>query len=294
MVMIIETQRVRVPISLILSCFLLITHAISSGTPHHHSGAASSKFQRRQGSGALSATYSAKGTTYVSLPSFGLIHFAWNCAFTKWPQPSGFGAVAVASNQWNSSQNCGACLEVTGPGGVFKAIISNQCPSCEANGLDLDDDIWNQVSGNKPKGIIQIQWKIVSCGFSKPILFMNKSGVSQYWNSIQVQGSNTPVKSLEISTNGGSSWTLLERQSNSNYFQPKDGKGLGTTGDIRVTCLSGKQFISKNIDLATAESPKPGGAISKALRSMIPRKTTRIEFSHFVPLNPSPFRRFPH
>ncbi|KAA1128432.1 hypothetical protein PGTUg99_002081 [Puccinia graminis f. sp. tritici] len=89
-------------------------------------------------------------------------------------------------------------------------------------------------------------------------MFMNKTGVSKDWNSIQVQGANTPLKSLEVSTDGGSSWTPLEVQSNSNYYQPKNGKGLGTTGDIRVTFLSGKQFVTKNIELATPESPKAG------------------------------------
>lgn len=135
------------------------------------------------------------------------------------------------------------------------------------------------------------------------MLFMNKSGASQYWNSIQIQEANTPVTSLEVSTDGGSSWIPLERKSESNfcewhvildYFfyqeasfygcgdmirpinpeaslskilisyrhvhpvQPQDGKGLGARGDIRVTCLSGKKFVSKNLDLATPEEPQPG------------------------------------
>ncbi|OAV93283.1 hypothetical protein PTTG_00895 [Puccinia triticina 1-1 BBBD Race 1] len=243
--------------SLVLFCFLLFlipeTTAISSGEVHHHPGAATSKLRRR--SAPLSETYSGKGTYHPDDWTSG------NCAFIKWPRPQGLGPVAIASNMWNSSQSCGACLEIEGPsGGRFTGIVSNQCPSCEQNGLDLDVGIWNQVSGNQSPGIISLKWKIVPCGFSKPIIFMNKSGVSQYWTSIQVQGANTPLKSLEVSTNGGSSWTALERQSNSNYFQPKDGKGLGTTGDIRVTCLSGKQFVTKNVDLANPESPKPGSA----------------------------------
>ncbi|KAA1064499.1 hypothetical protein PGT21_005324 [Puccinia graminis f. sp. tritici] len=261
--MVYNAPRIRIPMALLLFCFSLnliqLTSASSSGAAHHQAGTAKSKIKRsscasrkKPNGPALTQTYSGKGTRNPTAGGGG------NCAFTKWPVPKGYGPLAIATNQWNSAKACGACIEVEGPGGKFMGIVNDQCPSCEPNGLDLDSNLWNQVSGNKPPGIIQIKWKIVPCGFSKPVMFMNKTGVSKDWNSIQVQGANTPLKSLEVSTDGGSSWTPLEVQSNSNYYQPKNGKGLGTTGDIRVTCLSGKQFVTKNIELATPESPKAG------------------------------------
>lgn len=179
-----------------------------------------------------------------------------NCLFERWPQPQGLGSIAIASNLWNSARVCGACLSITAPSGkVHQAIVSDQCASCKANGLDLSLELWKQVSDNQNPGVLNITWKMVSCNFSTPIKFINKIGTSSDFTSVQVAGSNRPISSLEIlpagSQSGGSignkSWIKLSRQSNSNYFQPSSSQGFGTRGDLRVTCDNGKQIITRDI-----------------------------------------------
>ncbi|KAA1092584.1 hypothetical protein PGT21_007853 [Puccinia graminis f. sp. tritici] len=99
--------------------------------------------------------------------------------------------------------------------------------------------------------------EIVPCNFSTPIEFINKDGVSKDWNSIQVAGAEVPIRSLEVmpianESSGGTgqrSWIRLTKQSNSNYFQPESGKGLGKSADIKVTCDNGKKIITKNVEL---------------------------------------------
>lgn len=179
-----------------------------------------------------------------------------NCLFERWPQPQGLRSIAIASNLWNSARVCGACLSITAPSGkVHQAIVSDQCASCKANGLDLSLELWKQVSDNQNPGVLNITWKMVSCNFSTPIKFINKIGTSSDFTSVQVAGSNRPISSLEIlpagSQSGGSignkSWIKLSRQSNSNYFQPSSSQGFGTRGDLRVTCDNGKQIITRDI-----------------------------------------------
>ncbi|PLW42295.1 hypothetical protein PCASD_07724 [Puccinia coronata f. sp. avenae] len=143
----------RIPTSFFL--FVALLNWITPtpvGATHSRLKRSSCRPKRTSDGAALTATFSGKGTHNPDDWGSG------NCAFTKWPRPAGFGAVAMASNQWNSSGICGACLEITGSGGTFKGIVGNQCPSCEPNGLDLDTDIWNQVSGHKDFGIIQLTW----------------------------------------------------------------------------------------------------------------------------------------
>ncbi|PLW32662.1 hypothetical protein PCASD_13343 [Puccinia coronata f. sp. avenae] len=209
-----------------------------------------SSHKENKDSQVLGRIYRGKATTWNASWSSG------NCLFQKWPQPRGLGAIAVSSNLWNSAKICGACISVTGPYGTHNGIISDQCPSCDRDSLDLSSDLWKQVSNGQNPGILLITWQVVPCNFSTPIKFINKDGVSKYWNSIQVAGAEVPIRSLEVKpiTNTGSeivnkSWIKLTKQSNSNHFQPESGKGLGTLADLKVTCDNGKQIITKNVRL---------------------------------------------
>ncbi|OAV96694.1 hypothetical protein PTTG_08504 [Puccinia triticina 1-1 BBBD Race 1] len=196
-------------------------------------------------------TYHGEATTWNASWATG------NCLFQDWPQPKGLGPIAIASNLWNSSSICGACIAITGPGGTHKGVVSDQCPSCKADSLDLGPDLWKEVSNGQNPGVLPITWEIVPCNFSKPMEFINKDGVSKYWNSVQVAGADAPIKSLEVmpisnASYGGTarkSWIRLTKQSNSNYFQPESGKALGESADIKVTCDNGKQIITKNVEL---------------------------------------------
>ncbi|KAA1093683.1 hypothetical protein PGTUg99_019843 [Puccinia graminis f. sp. tritici] len=196
-------------------------------------------------------TYHGEATTWNASWATG------NCLFQEWPQPKGLGPIAMASNLWNSSGICGACISITGPVGTHKGVVSDQCPSCKKDSLDLGPDLWKEVSNGQNPGVLPITWEIVPCNFSTPIEFINKDGVSKDWNSIQVAGAEVPIRSLEVmpianESSGGTgqrSWIRLTKQSNSNYFQPESGKGLGKSADIKVTCDNGKKIITKNVEL---------------------------------------------
>jgi len=175
-----------------------------------------------------------------------------NCLFEKWPQPPGLGAIAMASNLWDSSGVCGACISINGPSGkAHQGIVSDQCPSCKVDSLDLAPDLWSLVSNNEAPGVLNITWEFVSCNFSTPIQFINKDGVNNSSTSVQVDGSNTPISSLEVLPTANNTWIKLVRQSSSNFFQPQNYGGLGSTGDLRVTCGDGKQIVTKEVNLDT-------------------------------------------
>ncbi|MBW0471035.1 hypothetical protein O181_010750 [Austropuccinia psidii MF-1] len=200
----------------------------------------------------LSGRYTGPGTNWKANWKTG------NCAFVDWQQPKQFGAVAMASNLWANSEICGACLNITGPGGAYFGIVMDQCPSCKPNGLDLDNDIWDELSGGQNPGIIDLSWQIISCGFSKPICVVNKIGASSYFTSIQVNEANAPIKSLEVMPQGQNTWVVLERKSESDFFQPSNYKGLGNFGTVRITCINGKEIIIENVDIASPDKTTEG------------------------------------
>ncbi|KAG0146084.1 hypothetical protein CROQUDRAFT_715789 [Cronartium quercuum f. sp. fusiforme G11] len=224
------------------------THGLGSKTsssPGPNSGA------QRTGSSTsgtpLSPLYQGIGTTWGGNWQGGKLFR--NCDFVSWPQPAGLPEVAIPGNLWNNASLCGACVEVTGPTGLKKlAVAGDSCFSCSAYGLDLDPLMWGAVTGNASPSALPITWQVVPCGFNGSMKIINKDGVSGYFLSMQVAGANQPVKSLEISTDGGTNWLPTDRQTSDNYFQVANQPKDTSTVDVRITCADGTQVVSKNVD----------------------------------------------
>ncbi|KAF4986909.1 hypothetical protein FGRMN_10624 [Fusarium graminum] len=47
-----------------------------------------------------------------------------NCMFTTYTLPAGILGTAFSGQKWDSAANCGACIEITGPSGKVKAMVS--------------------------------------------------------------------------------------------------------------------------------------------------------------------------
>ncbi|KPM40275.1 hypothetical protein AK830_g6281 [Neonectria ditissima] len=166
-----------------------------------------------------------------------------NCMFTDYTIPSGIYGTAFSGEIWDNAAHCGACLEITGPTGTITAMIVDQCPECDAGHLDLFPDAFTAVGGTD--GIVDTSYKFVTCGITSPLYLHNKSGTSAYWFSIQVVNANEPVASLEVSTDGGSTWVDTERK-DYNFFENSSGFGQ-TSVDVRITSTTGKTITVKDV-----------------------------------------------
>lgn len=98
-------------------------------------------------------------------------------------------------------------------------------------------------------GRINVDWEIVKCDISKPLFLKTKTGSSKYWFSIQVVNSNVPVKSLEVSTDGGATWQPLSR-TDYNFFENPSGFGVDFV-DVRVTSVTGEAIVLTNVNSAS-------------------------------------------
>ena len=103
------------------------------------------------------------------------------------------------------------------------------------NHLDLLPNGFTQLADLKV-GRIDVDWEFVECD--------TQSGSSKYWFSMQVVNSNVPVKSLEVSTDGGNTWQATTR-SEYNFFQNPSGFGVDYV-DVRITSATGGTIIVKN------------------------------------------------
>ena len=74
---------------------------------------------------------------------------------------------------------------------------------------------------------------------------------------MQVVDANEPVSSLEISTDGGSTWQQTTR-SDYNYFENQSGFGTDTV-DVKITSSTGSVVTVNNVSVASQSSATASG-----------------------------------
>ncbi|RMZ73284.1 Rare lipo A [Pyrenophora seminiperda CCB06] len=179
------------------------------------------------------------------------------CSFTGYTIPAGIYGTALSDFNWDSAANCGTCVSVTGPkGNSIKAMVVDECPGCGPNHLDLFPDAFAAIDSPNA-GNITVDWTIVPCGISSPIVLKNKSGTSKFWFSMQVMNSNVGVAKLEVSTDGGATWKATQRQPY-NFFE--NAAGFGTDAvDVKVTSTDGGVVTVKDVSIKSGTTKTAAG-----------------------------------
>ena len=127
----------------------------------------------------------------------------------------------------------------------------DECPGCGLNHLDLFPDAFADLA-NPTTGVIDVTWDYVDCPITSALSVHNKEGVSAYWFSMQVVNANKAVASLDVSTDGGSTWQTTTRQTY-NFFEASSGFGT-TTVDIKITSVDGDVVIVNDVTVSSGAS----------------------------------------
>ncbi|KAI4857365.1 barwin-like endoglucanase [Aureobasidium sp. EXF-8846] len=167
------------------------------------------------------------------------------CSFTQYTLPSGVYGTALSDSNWSNAAECGSCVSVKGPNGnSITAMVTDQCPGCGTNHLDLYEDAFPKLA-DKSKGIIPITWDYVPCPITSPLSIHMKSGVSQYWFSAQVVNAKLRTTKLEVSIDSGKTWKTATRTTY-NFFEIPSGSGSSVAW-IRVTSVNGGTVTVKSV-----------------------------------------------
>ncbi|KAJ5933492.1 hypothetical protein N7454_005821 [Penicillium verhagenii] len=221
----------------------------SSSTTSSSTSSSTSSASTSTASSSSTVSLSSASETAGTATYYGGNLSGGTCSFSDYTLPSSLFGTALSIDQWDNAANCGACVAVKGPNGeTIKAMIVDECPSCEANHFDLFEDAFGEIA-DISAGIIDIDWEFTSCDLDGALKLRNKSGSSEYWFSMQVVNANEPVTALEVSTDGGSTWTSTTRQSY-NYFEYSSGFGTDTV-DVRVTGKSGNTVVVEDVSCST-------------------------------------------
>jgi expansin len=187
-------------------------------------------------------------TTFIGKATFYEGSIMGNCSEEY---PSNQLYAAMNQTQYDNSNACGACAEVSRQGTTKKVVVKilDRCPECPNGNIDLSKTAFLKI-GTVAEGIIPISWKYIECPNLPKISIRIKEGSSRYWIALQIRNHKYMVKKLEIKNNNGVYETLPKEIYN--YFIDNNGifNGNGPDGpySLRITDVSGN-IITTNIPL---------------------------------------------
>lgn len=179
--------------------------------------------------------------TYYNIALFG--NFG-NCSIENEKfQPFLIGA--MNAKQYGMADYCGACVQITGPKGIVKVHIIDQCPECAFGDIDLSPEAFDYLAP-RIDGRIPISWHVVPCQTSNSIQYYFKEGSSQYWTAVQVRNHRNPIAKFEYK-NANNIFITVPRL-DYNYFVQSSGMGVGPY-TFRITDVYGNVVTDNGIQL---------------------------------------------
>ena len=118
--------------------------------------------------------------------------------------------VAINSEQWDNSYNCGRCVSISYKNENKIAVITDKCPECKYGDLDLFLQMYSEII-HLPPSREKISWDFIDC--PKELLYeyinLRIDFINQHWLSINPEDFKCGIKKMEILLNNN--WILLER-----------------------------------------------------------------------------------
>jgi expansin (peptidoglycan-binding protein) len=152
-----------------------------------------------------------------------------NCGFP--PTPNDLLVGAMNHTDYAASAVCGSCVALTGPKGMIKIRIVDQCPECKPGDIDLSPMAFDLMADHAA-GRVKINWHYIACQSMGPIVYHFKDGSNAYWTAVQIRNHRYAIKSFAYQTKDGSFKEAVRQDYN--YFLDDKGMGPGPY-TIRVT-----------------------------------------------------------
>lgn len=152
--------------------------------------------------------------------------------------------VAMNSKDYDGSNSCGACVDITGPKGRITATVVDECPECAPGDIDMTEEAFSQIA-DVTDGRIDISWQYVPCDLSETISINFKDGASEHWSAIQFRDTEHAVAKMEYQLASGD-WEEVERE-DYNFFVNSD--GIESPMYLRTTSILGEALEFENVIL---------------------------------------------
>jgi len=210
-----------------------------------------------------------KATFYGGNPSGGA------CGYNDLPQvtfPMGFSA-AIGGDAFNDGYGCGSCYEITcvGPSGnnpsCFcgnsgkKTVVvqaTDQCPECGSTHFDLNKEAFTSIVKDQDSGmagtcgVLETQFRRVSCNFESNIKIRSKSGTSGFWYGLHIDdvAGYGAISSIKLREQGNSSFDIVCDKSQGASFwicHRPNNRQIFAPLDVHLTDSAGRTLTSNEV-----------------------------------------------
>jgi expansin len=153
--------------------------------------------------------------------------------------------VALSEVEYGMADACGGYLDVTGPSGSARVLITNRCPECQVGHIDLSKTAFARI-GPMAAGQVDVSYSLVrNPPLDRPMSMRVKTGSSRWWMQIQPLDHGNPIASFELQTDSG--WRSLVH-SQDNFWtaeNPGPGDGPYTCGSPTSTARARSSTASR-------------------------------------------------
>ena len=166
--------------------------------------------------------------------------------------------VALSHVEYGTADACGGYLDVTGPRGSVRVLITNQCPECPVGHIDLSSTAFARIA-DPVAGRVPVSYALVrDPPLAQPIAIRVKEGSSRWWMQVQALDHGNPLAAFELQTAGG--WRSLVRTEHNYWTAENPGPGDGPF-TVRITDIYGHAVTIDGIALAPEQVQRTGARL---------------------------------
>jgi expansin len=165
---------------------------------------------------------------------------------------------ALSHDEYGTADACGGYLDVTGPRGTVRVLITNQCPECPVGHVDLSSTAFARIA-DPVAGRVPVTYSLVrDPPVAQPIAIRVKDGSSRWWMQIQALDHGNPLATFELQTPQG--WRSLTRTAHNYWTAETPGPGDGPF-TVRVTDIHGQSATIDGIALVPEQVQRTGARL---------------------------------
>jgi expansin (peptidoglycan-binding protein) len=164
--------------------------------------------------------------------------------------------VALSETEYGMADSCGGYLDVTGPNGSVRVVITNRCPECQQGHIDLSEEAFARIAPLE-QGQVDVTYSLVrNPPLPEPLSIKVKSGSSQWWMQVQPVNAGNPIARFELQQDGA--WRSLVHSQDNFWTAEEPGPGVGPY-TFRITDIHGQSVVVDGITMSP-EVVQPTGA----------------------------------